>query len=71
MGRRERAAGVSGGRVHFTLKIFADSLAAWRKRLETLGIPLTGESPGGTSLYFDDPDGNVVDLATPGLWATY
>ena len=26
---------------------------------------------GGTSLYFNDPDGNVVELATPGLWANY
>jgi catechol-2,3-dioxygenase len=64
----------SRGRVHFALKISADSLEAWRKRLETLGIPLTGEyrwPRGGMSLYFDDPDGNVVELATPGLWATY
>ncbi|MDF2970539.1 MAG: glyoxalase, partial [Microvirga sp.] len=26
---------------------------------------------GGTSLYFRDPDGHVLELATPGLWATY
>jgi catechol-2,3-dioxygenase len=64
----------SRGRVHFALAIPADSLEAWRKRLATLGVPLTGEycwPRGGTSLYFDDPDGNVVELATPGLWSNY
>ena len=64
----------SRGRVHFALAIPADSLEAWRKRLAALGVPLTGEyhwPRGGTSLYFDDPDGNVVELATPGLWSNY
>jgi len=26
---------------------------------------------GGTSLYFRDPAGHLVELATPGLWSTY
>jgi catechol 2,3-dioxygenase-like lactoylglutathione lyase family enzyme len=26
---------------------------------------------GGRSLYFLDPDGMVVELATPGLWRNY
>jgi catechol 2,3-dioxygenase-like lactoylglutathione lyase family enzyme len=26
---------------------------------------------GGTSLYFRDPDGRSVELATPGIWPTY
>ena len=28
-------------------------------------------SRGGHSIYFRDPDGHLVELATPGLWATY
>jgi catechol 2,3-dioxygenase-like lactoylglutathione lyase family enzyme len=27
--------------------------------------------PGGESIYFRDPDGHSVELATPGVWATY
>jgi catechol 2,3-dioxygenase-like lactoylglutathione lyase family enzyme len=26
---------------------------------------------GGTSLYFRDPDGHSVELATPGVWPIY
>ena len=62
------------GRAHFALAIRADSLEAWRARLVAHGVALTGEYSwprGGVSLYFDDPDGNVVELANPGLWANY
>jgi len=26
---------------------------------------------GGHSIYFRDPDGHLLELATPGLWAIY
>jgi catechol 2,3-dioxygenase-like lactoylglutathione lyase family enzyme len=26
---------------------------------------------GGRSIYFEDPDGHVLELATPGLWRNY
>ena len=29
------------------------------------------QSHGGTSLYIRDPDGHSVEMATPGLWATF
>ena len=63
-----------GGRLHLAFAIAAQALPEWREKLATRGITLTGEykwSRGGVSLYFSDPDGHVLELATPGLWPTY
>lgn len=62
------------GTAHFAFSISNEDLADWRTRLAAHRIPLTGDvkwERGGTSIYFDDPDGHVVELATPGIWATY
>ena len=29
------------------------------------------QTHGGTSLYFRDPDGHSLEVATPGLWPNY
>jgi catechol 2,3-dioxygenase-like lactoylglutathione lyase family enzyme len=45
--------------------------AAWEARLAELGIPLLSKVDwpnGATSLYFRDPDGHALELATPDLW---
>src|SRR6516164_7413438 len=45
--------------------------------LETVRMPggtiegRTDWSRSGHSIYFRDPDGHLLELATPGLWATY
>jgi catechol 2,3-dioxygenase-like lactoylglutathione lyase family enzyme len=62
------------GRLHVAFAIAADSVEDWRARLAELGVPMTGEyrwPRGGLSLYFKDPDGHVLEFATPGLWKTY
>lgn len=59
------------GRLHLAFSIRADDLDAWRKRLAERGVAIVGEyrwPRGGTSLYMRDPDGALVELATPGLW---
>jgi len=61
------------GRLHVALGIAAADAEAWRTRLAEAGVRLTGEyrwPAGGVSLYFSDPDGAVVELATPGVWPT-
>ena len=59
------------GRLHLAFSIKADDVVAWRKRLAERGVEIVGEyrwPRGGTSLYMRDPDGALVELATPGLW---
>jgi catechol 2,3-dioxygenase-like lactoylglutathione lyase family enzyme len=62
------------GRLHVALGIPASSLDDWRGRLARHGVAIISETHwrrGGISLYMHDPDGHVVELATPGLWANY
>ncbi|MFQ5747658.1 MAG: VOC family protein [Gemmatimonadota bacterium] len=59
---------------HFAFAIERDSLDGWRRRLRSGGIDIESEmtwARGGVSLYFRDPDGHSVELATPGVWAVY
>ncbi len=59
------------GRLHLALSIAKEDLDAWRKRLIERGVETVGEyrwPQGGVSLYIRDPDGALVELATPGLW---
>lgn len=51
-----------------------DTLEAWERRLAEHGVEIESRvrwAAGGQSLYFRDPDGHSVELATPGVWATY
>src|SRR5262249_55724042 len=59
---------------HLAFAIEADEFGAWKSELASAGIPLESEVtwPGGaTSLYFRDPDQNLVELLTPGFWRIY
>ena len=43
----------------------------WRDHLAQQGIAIEREvawPSGGASLYFRDPDGNSLELATPATW---
>ncbi|SMF61565.1 VOC family protein [Allosphingosinicella indica] len=62
------------GPLHMAFAIAAESYDAWHARLTDAGVPIRGEMNwprGGRSLYFEDPDGHVLELATPGLWENY
>ena len=62
------------GPLHVAFSIAADALAAWEERLGAFGIVIEGRATwprGGRSLYFRDPDGHLLELATPGLWRGY
>jgi catechol 2,3-dioxygenase-like lactoylglutathione lyase family enzyme len=62
------------GPVHVAFSIAADERQAWEKRLNEAGVPIEGRAHwprGGDSIYFRDPDGHLLELATPGLWVGY
>jgi catechol 2,3-dioxygenase-like lactoylglutathione lyase family enzyme len=62
------------GPLHMAFAVSADELPQWEARLEAESIDIEGRtdwSRGGKSIYFRDPDGHLLELATPGLWATY
>jgi catechol 2,3-dioxygenase-like lactoylglutathione lyase family enzyme len=62
------------GPLHVAFAIGADALAGWEKHLAARGVAIEGTtawSRGGRSIYFRDPDGHLLELATPGLWSVY
>jgi len=64
----------SDGTLHVAFAISKDELPKWEERLKTHGIAIEGShtwSRGGHSIYFRDPDGHLLELATPGLWTVY
>ena len=62
-----------GGTHHFALRVpDYDRLLKWKRRLTDLGIAVDGpfDRHYFTSIYFNDPDGVIVELATDGPgWA--
>ena len=61
----------AGGRQHVALAVGAESLPHWADWLQRHGIRVesTVSWPrGGESLFLRDPDGHLLELATPGLW---
>ena len=62
------------GQNHFAFSIPAAELPAWEDFLAARRIPIESKTSwprGGFSLYFRDPDQNLVELATPGIWPIY
>lgn len=74
---------VSGGMIpphdtvgagHFAFGVSKTELETWPKLLGEHGIEIESEvrwERGGNSIYFRDPDGNLVELVSPGTWANY
>jgi len=62
------------GPLHIAFAIAKDELAKWERHLASHGVTIEGAtdwSRGGRSIYFRDPDGHLLELATPGLWTVY
>ncbi|ATQ70161.1 MULTISPECIES: VOC family protein [Methylosinus] len=62
------------GKLHFALAAPDEDIEPWERRLQAEGVAIEARMQwprGGRSLYFRDPDGNLVEIASPGLWANY
>ncbi len=62
------------GPLHLAFAIARDEFGRWEERLKAHGVEIEGYTNwkrGGRSMYFRDPDGHLLELATPGLWTIY
>jgi catechol 2,3-dioxygenase-like lactoylglutathione lyase family enzyme len=62
------------GPLHVAFAIAREDLGEWEAHLAVHTVPIEGRTDwprGGQSLYFRDPDGHLLELATPGLWPQY
>ena len=62
------------GAGHFAFAVSREELETWRVVLPERGVAIESEvhwERGGSSLYFRDPDGNLVELVSPGTWLNY
>jgi catechol 2,3-dioxygenase-like lactoylglutathione lyase family enzyme len=63
-----------GGNSHLAFPIETNELKDWKEWLAENDVVIESTvrwDRGGQSLYFRDPDGNLLELATPGVWPTY
>jgi catechol 2,3-dioxygenase-like lactoylglutathione lyase family enzyme len=62
------------GPVHVAFAVPREALAEWEEQLRRHGVAIESRvrwQAGGESIYFRDPAGHSLELATPGTWATY
>lgn len=62
------------GHLHMAFSIASSELKHWEDWLREKGVAIESRGHwrrGGQSLYFRDPDGHLIELATPGLWSIY
>jgi catechol 2,3-dioxygenase-like lactoylglutathione lyase family enzyme len=62
------------GNLHIAFAVAASKLANWEAWLAENEIPVEEKRTwerGGQSVYFRDPDGHLLEIATPGVWSIY
>jgi len=62
------------GQTHFAFSIKRSELEPWVKTLKDKQVEIESRVTwprGGESIYFRDPDQNLLELATPGVWPVF
>lgn len=62
------------GQIHLCFAIDAADLTEWEIALTAQNVEIISRvlpPRGGTSIYFRDLDGHLIELATPGIWPIY
>jgi catechol 2,3-dioxygenase-like lactoylglutathione lyase family enzyme len=62
------------GAIHIAFGIARSDLSKWEEWLKQQGISIETRRTfkyGGKALYFRDPDGHLLEVATPGVWNFY
>ncbi|WP_346825697.1 VOC family protein [Serratia inhibens] len=62
------------GPLHIGLAVAKEQLPHWERHLTAHNVEIEGRMTwehGGESIYFRDPDGHLLELVTPGIWANY
>lgn len=62
------------GTLHMAFAIAEAGLGEWQSWLHENGVAIESHvqtERGGHSLYFRDPDGHAIEVATPRLWPIY
>lgn len=64
----------ASGQSHLAFSCAAEELAKWEAHLAAVGVAVESRvhwDRGGGSIYFRDPDGHLLEIATPGIWPIY
>ena len=60
----------AAGSIHVCFRSAPEAYEAWKAHLERRGVAILQEVqwPRGRSFYFEDPDGNLLEIADSDIW---